>query len=70
MEVDEKWADFQSKRFFIGWVGLGGPLHCGPFAEGDEVRLGRGDGACLSDENGERQSRVEMPLEDAEHTRG
>ncbi len=66
--VDEKWTDFQSQRLLIGCggAGLGEPLHCGPFAESDDVGFGRG-GAGLSDEDGECQRCMEMALEDAEH---
>jgi len=67
--VDEKRADFQSERLFVGCAGtgLGKPLHGGPFAESDNVRSGRGDGACLSDEDGERQCYGETRSRDADH---
>jgi hypothetical protein len=35
--VDEKRADFQSERLLVGCTGLGKTLHCGPFAESDDM---------------------------------
>jgi hypothetical protein len=70
--VNDKRADFHSKRFLVGCTvsGLGEPLHRSPFAESDDVGFGRGDGARWGDEDGERQRYAEMALEEAEHGRG
>jgi hypothetical protein len=69
--VDEEWANFQGERqgerLVFSCTGFGNPLDCGPFTESDDVRLGRGGCACLSEDE-ERQSYPKFC--DAGHGRG
>lgn len=72
VSIDEKSADFQSKRLFSGCAGAGlrEPLDGGPFAERDDMGFGRGDGARLKQDDDERQQCVEATLPEADHGRG
>lgn len=65
--VDQERPDSQCERLVFSCTGFGNPLDCGPFTESDDVRLGRGGCACLSEDE-ERQSYPKFC--DAGHGRG
>ena len=51
--VDKKRSNFEGEWLVVCGAGVGGPLDCSPFAESDDVRLGRGVGARLRENDEE-----------------